>query len=81
MGLWAWTALAVLLTLSMPAAVITVFFASAFRFPPWVSAFLLITLLALSLAAHISIVFGSRLALEANITWGMRFAAGTCGSE
>jgi hypothetical protein len=65
MALWAWTALALLLTLSMPAAVITVFFASAFRFPPWVSAFLLITLLALSLAAHISIVFGGRLALEA----------------
>lgn len=64
-ALWAWTALALLLTLSMPAAVITVFFASAFRFPPWVSTFLLITLLALSLAAHISIVFGGRLTLEA----------------
>jgi hypothetical protein len=65
MSLWGWAGLALLLTLSMPAAVITVFFASAFRFPPWVSTFLLITLLALSFAAHISIVFGGRLSLEA----------------
>ena len=75
-ALWAWVALAVLLTLSMPAAVITVFFASAFRFAVWVSAFLLVTLLALSFAAHISIVFGGRLALESKQYLGCALRSG-----
>jgi hypothetical protein len=69
----AWTIASVAFCLVMPAAVAATYMAGEDQFTPWVSGPLLAALLGLSLLAHVSVLFGGRLATEAKTFLAFRW--------
>lgn len=60
-----WATACVVLSLVMPAAVVATYLAGEEEFTPWISGPLVVALAGLSLLAHLSVLFGGRLAAEA----------------
>ncbi len=67
-----WTLACVALAVVMPAAVAATYMAGEAEFSPWISGPLLVALVGLSLLAHLSVLFGGRLATEAKTYYAFR---------